>query len=166
MAPSEGFCSWLGCRRCLAAVGGGGGARRLLSGIKSWSRCAPTSLTTGAGAQPGGGAGGGGGGGGGGGREGGNGDWFGSLCLLLLTHQCPGLLGLPRQCMLAGFPPRPKFYRQPPSRLINDAWPDYSGAHVVSYFGFGRQRMSHILNLLYTFKLAQMLPNLSLFAWF
>ena len=157
MAPSEGFCSWLGCRRCLAAVGGGGGARRLLSGIKSWSRCAPTSLTTGAGAQAGGG---------GGGREGGNGDWFGSLCLLLLTHQCPGLLGLPRQCMLAGFPPRPKFYRQPPSRLINDAWPDYSGAHVVSYFGFGRQRMSHILNLLYTFKLAQMLPNLSLFAWF
>ena len=59
--PSMSSCSW-----------GGGGARRLVSGIKSWSRCAPTSLTTGAGAQAGGG-------GGGGGREGGNGDWFGSL---------------------------------------------------------------------------------------
>ena len=63
-----------------------------------WPRCASTSLTTGAG--------GGGAGGGGGGREGGNGDWFGSV-RLSLTHS-PGLLGLPRQCM-PGFLLSPKY---------------------------------------------------------
>ena len=42
----------------------------------------------------------------GGGREGGNGDWFGSV-RLSLTHS-PGLLGLPRQCM-PGFLLSPKY---------------------------------------------------------
>ena len=88
-------------------------------------RCASTSLTTGAG-----------GGGGGGGREGGNGDWFGSV-----RADSQSRVAWAAAAMHAGVSTEAKIYRQPfwkrpTAQVLNYTLPGKPGLICFLIFGF------------------------------